>query len=125
MTTDVPIPQTIAMFENGESKEDALYFDAVKDENGFLAVAEPEKSIYKYKGEQSDQYVNGTIVVRNMKTGEFKMIPVDKIMQIRRKLKLQQQTSTSVSDPKTEELIEKFGTRAAQRIIKQRHMGGQ
>ena len=115
-------PQAIAIFENGEARGD-VHFSAIPADDGYLGVAEDD--LYNYEAHSSDKLCHGTIFVRNAKTGEItKRIPVSTFFEIRRKIKLTQEISKG-EGPKTQELIEQFGTRAAQRIIKQRNSGGQ
>ena len=115
-------PQVIGIFENGEARGN-VHFSALPVDDGYIGVAEDE--LYNYEAHTSDKLCNGTIFVRNAKTGEItKRIPVSTFMEIRRNIKINQEISKG-EGPKTQELIEQFGTRAAQRIIKQRNSGGQ
>ena len=115
-------PQTIAIFETGEGRG-PIGFAALETDNGYLGFGEDE--LYTYHADLSDKMINGTIFIRNTKTGEYKSVPVHSMMEITRTNKITQQFSSQGEGPKAQELIEQFGTRAAQRIIKQRNSGGQ
>ena len=114
-------PQAIGIFENGEARSD-LHFSGLPVDDGYLGFAEDD--LYQYEAHTSDKICNGTIFVRNTKTGDIKAVPVSTFMEIRRTIKISQEISKG-EDPKTQELIQQFGTRAAQRLIKQRNSGGQ
>ncbi|KAH0790431.1 hypothetical protein GPJ56_005727 [Histomonas meleagridis] len=116
MTEEVVFPQTLAMFDCGESRGE-IHFAVNKDANGNL-LADGEDDLYQYLALPSDVVCSGTIFVRNNKTGAIKAIPVDKFIQISRQCKIQNYRKIETAD--TADLVNRFGTRQAKRIYNMR-----
>ena len=116
MSEEVKFPQTMAMFDCGESRGE-VHFVVNKDANGNL-FADGEDDLYQYCGLPSEVVCSGTIFVRNKKTNEVKAIPVDKFIQISRQCKIQNYKKVENAD--TSALVNAFGTRQAKRIYNMR-----
>ncbi|EAX93830.1 hypothetical protein TVAG_177380 [Trichomonas vaginalis G3] len=115
----VQLPQSIAIFECGESRK-PVQFTATAVENDH--VIEGKDDLYNYDITPMETYATGTIFIRNKNTGEMKAIPVEQYVQISRSLLIKRE-ETTVSKGVVG-LVENFGTRASKRILKQRQSAG-
>jgi len=116
MAEDIPTPSSVAMFENGESRGETHYFLEKQQDDSFIGVG--DDNLYNYQMRINEMPFNGSLFVRNKKTGEIKPIPTEKLMQISRLSKISQEET--VSKAGVQDLVKSFGTRAAQRIMKLR-----
>lgn len=111
------IPQSIAMFENGEARGE-LHFVSEKDDDEQINLV-AEDDLYDYLAEESNKQVCGTIYIHNKKDGTLKAVPVQNVIQIKRSLKIHQENE-DITGEGTAGLVRNFGTRAAKRIMAQR-----
>lgn len=112
---EVTMPQTLAMFECGESRGE-IHFKTYKEDNEIYSTG--GDALYYYRADPSDVICHGTVFIRNKKTGEYKAIPVSNFVQISRHCKIQNYEKIQSAD--TASLVNKFGTRQAKRIYNMR-----
>ena len=110
------VSQGLAIFESGETKE-PIDFERSTNENGG-AEARGEDRLYAYKMEPSDIPCNGTLLIKNTKTGQLEAIPVNNYYLVSRQCKVHEFTKLETTDKAA--LVTQFGTRQAQRIYNMR-----
>ncbi|OHT16300.1 hypothetical protein TRFO_13313 [Tritrichomonas foetus] len=116
MSDEIPVPQSLAMFECGEPKSD-LHFALSRGEDGTIEGAGEDK-LNQFFIQPADITCSGTLLIRNKKTGEIKSVPVNNYLMISRQSKLNDFEKLNTLN--TADLVNQFGTRQAKRIYSMR-----
>ena len=114
--SETQVSQSLAIFESGEPK-DHIDFEPAFNELS-LIEGRGEDNFYSYVMRPYDIPCNGTLLVKNKKTGEMKAIPVQKYFSVSRECKIHEFTKLDQTD--TAALVNQFGTRQAKRIYSMR-----
>lgn len=112
MEDQIKVPQALALLESGELK-DPIDFQPSVDDDGVMK-GQGQDEFHNYTIAPSDVPCNGTLIIRNKKTGEFQAIPVKNYYMISKQCKIHEFTSLQPTD--TAGLVNQFGTRQAKRI---------
>ncbi|KAK8898880.1 hypothetical protein M9Y10_001172 [Tritrichomonas musculus] len=116
MEEEVHVPQGLAMFESSEAKE-PIDFELTTNEYA-LAEGRGEDNFYDYKIRPCDIPCNGTLIIKNEKTGKLEAIPIQNYFLISRQCKIHEFRKLEATD--TAALVNQFGTRQAKRFYNMR-----
>lgn len=108
----IKVPQALALLESGEI-HDPLHFSPLSDENGDIR-GQAQDDLSQYIIEPYNIPCNGTLIIKNSKTGEFEAIPVKNYFLISKQFTNHEFTPHQKTD--TADLVNQFGSRQARRI---------